>query len=635
MSIKPPGGPPAEPPLGEPVVPKKTEQPKTKLSPEDALERMKPQQEETGVIKEFKNLAPSLKPSASSTNDATSVKIDAYVRTNENLPLTPEQDDSITLKLEDFLEPTTATPSDNERLAEQQRTEDEGVVTVSAEEAGIPQKAIDALMPEEVAPEEEVALSPEEDAILKQADLSGLNKADQNIVKRYVKRFAEYEKRYEKTHSNIRATTLTHATTVALKHFREPDTKEKQAQVTVTTINANTKEIHSVWVSEEGSDLHVVQLLPKNIGGGSRGSVSEVFHATHGILMALKKPATAKSDDEDDFKLESTTLSREVNILKQLKDAGGENVQEPVVTQFKGDVIVGNVGPKYNRSLLAYLTTHDDKALDVSNKKNFCLQLVNGFTTMQKAKVTHGDFKPENILVDEKPNQKPYLRIGDWGSARTYEDPLSRPYQSNGDCTFRYTTLSDLDGMHNISLKYDIAVAKYAHLNELRSLENEFLDRARRQDIFSLGVNMYCIFTKGYPYEFEDVFPDPKSKFDREKLKDSGCPIGLVDLIKEMVNFDIGKRPTLEQIKQRFKELGIDSEASEKDNASTSSSPNKPAQKVDASPSPSSDEDEPRNKAVESQSSSPIKPAPKADAAPSPTTDEDEPGNIAGEWRSF
>lgn len=429
---------------------------------------------------------------------------------------------------------------------------------VSFDEAVIVEK------PSEEDVEAEKPLTRDQESLLKECDISKLGAADKAAMRKYVRRYSDYEARYGHL-SGIKAKTLSKATAIALTKFHGKNIQAKQEFIHVP-YNPDDPIVGDAFLArEEEGKLHVVQILrdAKQFGTGTYGKVTQVFHGTEGAFMAFKKAHQGRNMKF--INIEKEALTR----LNAVPNA--EGVQGAAVTTFDLMNNAGIVGPEYRTDLHELSTKaydsmgidFDPKVLD-NLKTDFCRQLVKGLQTMAKAGVIHGDLKLQNILV-EVIKDKFILRIGDWGTARFYEKPLETLYSDEGECSNYYSAKKDKDTLVKYSKDY-VAAAKGSDAE--KEAETKFREAAIRQDIYSLGSVFYGIFTGAFPYgEAYDYqsFPretdligvdgnviDPAAKFEREALLKSGCPAKLADLIERMVSLEPSQRPDLSQIEAEF-----------------------------------------------------------------------------------
>jgi len=418
---------------------------------------------------------------------------------------------------------------------------------------------------------EEVILTPEELQVYYACDTSKFSNHEKTVLKHYVKIF----RAYEVENPTIKALPIALATATAIDHFRTGEYTQVSIEFGLST---ESKETHHFLASLAEGELHIVQLFPndpkKTLGEGSFGKVTEVFHATKGAFLALKQMKQLKIDPTDVTadkivseqaardKITTDEIERENKALAILKTAGGGGIQAPYTMNFKVNLIVGNVGPIYQANLLQLITLKTSYFSEISpeHKLHLCSLLAAGFDTMAIAGVVHGDFKPENVLIEVNKKAELFTKIGDWGTARFYDTPLDREYRSSGECSPVYTTRYDQQQLIANSRAYFRAVAD----NDMdqNTFEAQFLAHAKAQDIYSLGVTFYQIFTGGrLPYKVdkdgyvitkENAPFESESGFDLDTLLKSGCTLEFANMIQHMVHLDPSKRRTFDDISAQF-----------------------------------------------------------------------------------
>ena len=112
----------------------------------------------------------------------------------------------------------------------------------------------------------------------------------------------------------------------------------------------------------------------------------------------------------------------------------------------------------------------DDKLLPVSFIKKLSMQIISGIKYMHNKNIAHFDIKPQNILIDNNYNAK----IIDFGSSQQFKDK-----KENYKGVFLGTKLF-------CSREYKYTENKGVNLFKF--------------DIFSLGVTLFCLFTKKNPF---------------------------------------------------------------------------------------------------------------------------------------
>ncbi|XP_063900102.1 cyclin-dependent kinase 11B-like [Zophobas morio] len=161
-------------------------------------------------------------------------------------------------------------------------------------------------------------------------------------------------------------------------------------------------------------DVHNYERLNR-IDEGQYGVVYRAKDKLTSAIVALKRLKMEK--EKEGFPI---TSLREINCLLRCKHPNIVNVREIVVGSGMDDIYI----------VMDYVE-HDLKALMSSMKEPFKLSetkmllmhLLRGVEHMHKNWILHRDLKPSNLLL----SNNGVLKIGDFGLAREYGDPL-KPY---------------------------------------------------------------------------------------------------------------------------------------------------------------------------------------------------------------
>ncbi len=179
-------------------------------------------------------------------------------------------------------------------------------------------------------------------------------------------------------------------------------------------------------------------------------------------------------------------------------------------------------------------------------------QIFKGYETLKNKKIIHGDLKPGNLLVkiDDKGNK--HVHIADFGGAnvednlkKTASTPEYAPKQEVDEEDRLFDELQRLDSTKDRS--------------KIDAINAQIITIKRRRDIFALGCICYeaCNNLKR-PYP--KVNPNIDHKYatiaDRSpdfskgytELPDNAAPNVIRDLIRDMLNPDPTKRPTIKEV---------------------------------------------------------------------------------------
>ncbi|CAM9557174.1 unnamed protein product [Heterosigma akashiwo] len=156
----------------------------------------------------------------------------------------------------------------------------------------------------------------------------------------------------------------------------------------------------------------------ETIGQGTYGHVYKASEKTTGEIVALKK---IKMDNEKEgFPI---TAIREIKILKSLRHENIVDLKE-IVTSKAPDGRLKHVYMvfEYLDHDLAGLLDSPEVTLTEAHTKCYMKQLLNGVHYMHRNKILHRDIKGSNLLI----NNNGYLKIADWGLARSWYEQQAR-----------------------------------------------------------------------------------------------------------------------------------------------------------------------------------------------------------------
>ena len=204
------------------------------------------------------------------------------------------------------------------------------------------------------------------------------------------------------------------------------------------------------------------------------------------------------------------------NEINNMKKCEGENsVKFYEFFDTKDEFVI--VMELCDENLISYIAKKKT-GLSIDEIKDIILQLNNTFKLMNKNKIIYRDLKLENILIKytnkEKTKYKIKLKLGDGSTLIT-------------------------------ELRKELSSMKNKHysnkFNAPEILENKSFNE--KCDLWSLGVIIYVLFFKNYPYTglTVDAIKDSIKKYGQKNLKKSKNP-KLDDLISKLLIIDPNKR---------------------------------------------------------------------------------------------
>lgn len=220
-----------------------------------------------------------------------------------------------------------------------------------------------------------------------------------------------------------------------------------------------------------------------------RGGYGEVWRARwHGEVVAVKFLRHVTADTRRDF-------AAEVAKLEALQDL-------PYIVQIKGKNLHATQ-PYYWMELCGPTLDKWSGQYPKDDQVNLAFHLIRAIEELHRRGILHRDIKPPNILT-RRVGDLIMPVIADFGTARSFD--MSRPCHGTG--TPVYTAKEIFEGA-------------------------PFTPAA---DAYSLGLTLYELIT-GFP---------------NRPFLDLGIPGHLVDLLRQMIDGDPRRRPTLTQARTRI-----------------------------------------------------------------------------------
>lgn len=149
------------------------------------------------------------------------------------------------------------------------------------------------------------------------------------------------------------------------------------------------------------------------VGEGAHGIVFKAKHIQSGEIVALKRVALKRLEDEI-----PNTVLREIKALQAIEE--NENVVKllDVFAQGTGFVLVF----EYMLSDLAEVIRNSDHPITEAQVKSYMKMLLHGVAFCHENSIMHRDLKPANLLI----SSSGLLKICDFGLARVFDK-----YQTN------------------------------------------------------------------------------------------------------------------------------------------------------------------------------------------------------------
>ena len=237
------------------------------------------------------------------------------------------------------------------------------------------------------------------------------------------------------------------------------------------------------------------------IGYGTFGDVYKVKNKETGYYYALKVI------DKQKFN-ESTNLKKEIEIMKKINTENSIYVKEIFDTKQYFYIIMDLC--EYN--LEDYIKRRED-SITINEIKEILNQLNNCFKIMNKENIIHRDLKPKNILISLKRIDKCLIKLSDYGSSKFLN-------QSNTNSIGKIGTLLTM-------------------APEVLKDEKELINS--KSDIWSLGIIIYYLLFKEYPFNGNDEYKILQDIYSNKKLKKCNNE-ELNDLLNNMLKINVNER---------------------------------------------------------------------------------------------
>ena len=238
------------------------------------------------------------------------------------------------------------------------------------------------------------------------------------------------------------------------------------------------------------------------IGYGKFGGVYKVKNIKNGYYYAIKEI------DRQKFTHDINKLKKDINNINQM---GGDNNINIIETLETNDYLY-IVMELCECNLDDYLKKRENK-ISINELREILIQLNNTFKIRREKKIIYKDFKPQNILISLNKLDKCLIKFSDFGISKFIEKNDSNDETSHG--------------------------AMYTMSPEV--IENGDDSLNEKSEIWSLGVTIYYLLFKEYPYlgnnEYQ-LLNDIKSNKTLKKTDDEE----LNNLLNRMLQKEVSDR---------------------------------------------------------------------------------------------
>ena len=192
------------------------------------------------------------------------------------------------------------------------------------------------------------------------------------------------------------------------------------------------------------------------IGFGTFATVYRAKDKRNGAYVAIKEIIKEKFPNSKEL------IENEIKMMKKLKNENSVNLIDLIESKSHYYIVMEYC--EYN--LFDYMNVKKNASLSIEEIKKVLTQLNNTFKIMNKDKLIHRDLKPNNILISLNNLDNNTIKLSDYGTTR----------ELSNTTTFTGTPL----------------ILAPEVLEEGKDLS--------KSDLWSLGILIYYMYFKEYPY---------------------------------------------------------------------------------------------------------------------------------------
>lgn len=281
------------------------------------------------------------------------------------------------------------------------------------------------------------------------------------------------------------------------------------------------------------------------LGSGTYGEVYMVHERSTGIKCAMK---VVKISDMD-AGVPSTTV-REVSIMKELRHENLIQLRQVICTVREIYIVMELADCDLRNYMKRHAQRHPHRTpyLDKDLVRCFTQQLLSGIEHCHRRRVIHRDLKPQNLLIIDRQNQLPVLKIADFGLARPVSMTVAKLTQEVVTVWYRppeillgldkYSSRVDMWSVGCIVAEMACGVVLFMGDCEIHTLYKIFMKLGTP----NLTVKDEWVSVSELPH-WSNKFPKwPKKKW--QDIRDLGKFIGTAgcELLDKLMQYDPARR---------------------------------------------------------------------------------------------
>ncbi len=296
-------------------------------------------------------------------------------------------------------------------------------------------------------------------------------------------------------------------------------------------------------ITDQRGDRYLVK---KILGRGGVGIVYQVLQERNGLECALKVLLPSRFSKRSE-KARETDIKRFRNEIKTTASLHNPFILPPtdaVEIEIGGEKVLGVVTEVVEGNSLLREMEKSDTGMPCDRVVEFVGELAVALTSLKEVGLIHRDIKPDNIFLRKTADGKSFAALADFGLVIT-EDQLRKQKTSGTSDSVKIDALdieSPIDALKTESLKkrvtqQGVAVGTAPYMSPEQMQDYPL---SQSSDLYSVGVMMYELISKQFPFNGENVSENfyqktrvPPLSFEQIGIKD--VPVWLEDIVMKLL----------------------------------------------------------------------------------------------------